>query len=218
VTHVKNDAAVVALTLNEAWSCATPKAIRSLLGWSAVAPTDLGSGEVGGVSIVARYGLAGSSTRLALPRCDSTSEQYWAVQAPVYADSARTRVVHVFATHWKGCAVEGPAMLNFMQKYAYKPRAMMGDLNSKSPSLSQVVALKNGGFSDVWAKLRGSQPGHTSSWNNASGSPKGSPYKRIDYAFTKSLKAVGISLFNNTGTPGTAKPADHLGVKVEYAW
>jgi hypothetical protein len=104
-----------------------------------------------------------------------------------------------------------------MQRQAYKPRTLTGDLNSKSTSTSGIVALKNQSYRDVWATLRGGEFGPTSTWNNSYGSPTGSLYKRIDYAFAKTLTPLSVTRFNTSGQPGTAKQADHAGIKVEYA-
>ncbi len=216
VSKVKHDSEVVALTLNEAWSCATPKRIQSLLGFAAVAP-GTSSGEIGGVGIVARYGFAGSTEVKALPKCSSGAERRYVVRAPVYADSGRTTVVQVFATHWTGCDAEAKATVDFMQQYAYKGRSLTGDLNVKSVTADPIVVLKNGNYADVWSKLKGPSGGATATWNSTYGSPKGSLYKRIDYAFFKTLTALSITRFNTDGTPGVAKMADHAAIIVEYA-
>jgi hypothetical protein len=50
---VGNDPSVVALGLAEAWTCATPAAVKTTLGWAA------NSTERNGVAVVARYGFAG---------------------------------------------------------------------------------------------------------------------------------------------------------------
>jgi hypothetical protein len=218
IAEAKNDPNVVAVTLNEAWTCATPRRIRSLLGWAAVAPEWTTTGEVAGVSIVARYGFAGPSKVKALPRCSSTSAQFYVVTAPVYVDAARTRVVHVYATHWKGCTAEAQATVDFMQENAYKPRALTGDLNMKDPSGPGIQTLRNANYKDVWALLYGTAAGHTGCWNNSYGSPTGSLYKRIDYAFAKTLTPLSMRRFNTAGEPGVTKQADHAGLKVEYAY
>src|SRR4051794_33006855 len=53
---IKNDPAVVALTVQEAWHCASPERIRSELGWAAK------SAEFNGTAIIARYGFKSSTT------------------------------------------------------------------------------------------------------------------------------------------------------------
>jgi hypothetical protein len=216
IDKVKNDPKVVALTLNEAWTCATPKRIQSLLGFAAVAP-GTSSGEIAGVSIVARYGFAGAPEVKALPKCSSTAEQRYVVRAPVYVDSARTKVVQVFTTHWTGCSAEADATVAFMQRYAYKPRSFTGDLNVKNGSGDPITKLKAASYGDVWAKLYGTAGGPTATWNSSYGSPAGSLYKRIDYAFSKTLTPLSFGRFNYTGTAGACKLADHAGIVVEYA-
>ncbi len=195
IDRAKNDPDVVALTLNEAWTCATPARIRSLLGWAAVA-SGSGNGEAGGVSIVARYGFAGASEVKALPKCSSTAEQRYVVRAPVYLDAGKTNVAQVYATHWTGCSAEADATRQFMQQQPYKPRSLTGDLNLKDPASDPIQELKNG---------------------NQYGSPRGSLYKRIDYTFAKTLTPLGMRRFNHSGTPGVCKESDHAGTVVEYA-
>ncbi|HWP34095.1 MAG TPA: endonuclease/exonuclease/phosphatase family protein [Thermodesulfobacteriota bacterium] len=216
IEKVKNDPAVVALTLNEAWTCATPRRIQALLGWAGVAPNHTTAGEVGGVSIVARYGFAGPAEVKALPKCSSSSGQYYIVRAPVYTDAARTRVAQVYATHWKGCAIEAAATVAFMQKQAYKPRSLTGDLNVKDPASAAIRTLLGMNYRDAWRVLSGTAAGHTATWNREYGDPPGNLYKRIDYAFFKTLTPVSIVRFNHNGPAGTCKPSDHAGLIVEY--
>src|SRR5438067_6025376 len=64
-TYVKNDPAVVALVVNEAWgsSCAQPKnhlVGEVLTGWHYPTNTGTSTGEHDGVSIIARYGFVGN--------------------------------------------------------------------------------------------------------------------------------------------------------------
>lgn len=213
---VKNDGNVVALTLNEAWTCATPRRIRSLLGWAAVAP-GTSSGEVGGVSIVARYGFAAAPEVKALPRCSSKAEQRYVVRAPVYLNASRTKVAQVFATHWTGCAAEAEAAVKLMQQHAYRPRSLTGDLNVKDGGGDAIARLTGSNYTDAWAKLKGSTNGDTATWNNSYGSPRGNLYKRIDYVFFKTLTPLGLTRFNASGTPGACQVADHAGLIVDYA-
>ena len=53
VQKIRNDPAVIALGLAEAWSCATPAAVQQVLGWAAR------STAKGGVALLAKYGFAG---------------------------------------------------------------------------------------------------------------------------------------------------------------
>ena len=53
VRAVKNDPAVVALGLAEAWFCGSPENVRQLLGWTAK------TSSRNGLAVVARYGFAG---------------------------------------------------------------------------------------------------------------------------------------------------------------
>ncbi len=216
VSTVGQDGAVVALTLNEAWSCATPQRIKSLLGFAAVAP-GTATGEAGGVGIVARHGLAGPPEVTALPRCSADAEPRYVVRAPVFADAARRTIVQVFATHWTGCTAEGEATVRLMEPYASTARSLTGDLNVKSASAAPIARLGAARYTDAWAALHGAAGGKTATWNNSYGAPKGNLYKRIDYAFFKSLTVRSMSLFNAAGEPGVAKMADHAGLVVEYA-
>ncbi|HEX7125146.1 MAG TPA: endonuclease/exonuclease/phosphatase family protein [Thermodesulfobacteriota bacterium] len=211
-----HDPSVVAVTLNEAWTCATPRRVRTLLGFAAVAP-DTATGEVGGVGIVARHGLAGPPEVVALPRCSDDAEPRHVVRAPVFADAARRRVVQVFATHWTGCTAEAEATVRLMEPYASTPRILAGDLNVKDASAAPVARLAAARYADAWVVRHGAAGGPTATWNSRYGSPRGSLYKRIDYAFSSALAVRSVSRVNASGEPGEAKVADHAGLVVEYA-
>jgi len=84
LTSVAGDPEIVALGLAEAWTCATPEAVRAVLGWKATIP------ERNGVSIVARYGFAGPAqwTQLDTSLTANPSDTMWVVRTPVCVDAA----------------------------------------------------------------------------------------------------------------------------------
>jgi hypothetical protein len=49
------------------------------------------------------------------------------------------------------------------------------------------------------------------------GSPNGGLYKRIDYIYTKGLKATAITRFAQP-PPGGDAPSDHAGLIAEFEW
>ena len=57
VKAVKNDAAVVALGLAEAWLCGSPENVRQLLGWAAKTSTRNGLAVVAGAMLGAALGV-----------------------------------------------------------------------------------------------------------------------------------------------------------------
>ncbi|HWP34096.1 MAG TPA: endonuclease/exonuclease/phosphatase family protein, partial [Thermodesulfobacteriota bacterium] len=207
------------VTLNEAWNAATPRRIRALLGWAAVAP-DTSTGEVAGVGIVARYGFAGRAEVRTLPPCPGSAAEHRLVYAPVYVDARRTRVVYLAATHWQGCEAEGRGTADLLRQWAragHRPQLLVGDLNEKDPDSPALAPLRGDGFVDAWRVLSGTAAGHTATWNREYGDPPGNLYKRIDYAFSRGVAPVRIARFNHDDTPGTCKESDHAGLLVRYA-
>ena len=90
VKAIKNDPAVIALGLGEAWLCGSPENVRQLLGWAAKTSTR------NGLAVVARYGSAGPDAWLQLDtsRNPNPKDTMWVVRVPVCAEaSCRTSVL-----------------------------------------------------------------------------------------------------------------------------
>lgn len=196
---------VVALSVNEAWTCATPEAIRAYLGWAAKSTL-----SADGVAIIARHGFTGPCSLLALTKCSSTAFQRYAVHCPVRVAAGSSESLDVFSTHLSGCESEGIQLRSFAVQKAPAPRqrVVLGDFNSGATSPVHSAWLTSN-----WREI-GS--GSTSTWHNGSRSaaPYGNLYKRIDYAWFKFATGSAFSRFNHDGAVTSCKASDHAGIKL----
>jgi hypothetical protein len=230
---VDSDPSIIALGLSEAWACANPDAVLAALGWAAHA------GERNGISLLARYGFAGPAEWVQLDTSLNTNpaDTMWVVRAPVCTDSACTRSIQVFSSHWYA---SGETRIESFERQARgtvafldrlpqaEPRVLIGDLNvweepgtvcSQTPVPTAVQILKDAGYLDGWPALHGTAEGYTGMWNrNGCGDPNGNLWKRIDHAWSKSLSApVAMERFGMV-TPGACAPSDHAGIIAEYTF
>jgi hypothetical protein len=230
---VNSDSSIIALGLSEAWSCANPAAVLAALGWAAHA------GERNGISLLARYGFAGSPEWVQLDTSLNTNpaDTMWVVRAPVCADASCTRSIEVFSSHWYASGAtrtesferQAHGTVAFLERLpASEPRVLIGDLNvweepgtvcNQTPVPTAVQILKDAGYLDGWPAVHGTAEGYTGMWNrNGCGDPNGNLWKRIDHAWSKSLAApISMSRFGMV-TPGACAPSDHAGITTEYAW
>lgn len=237
-TEVAADPAIVALGLAEAWPCATPAAVRDVLGWKAH------STERNGVAIVARHGFAGAEQWLQLDTSLNVTpaDTMWVVRVPVCLDAACTDSVVVFNAHWYASGLTSgapPAVtsrvfdrqsqqtVEFLQREpALTPHVLIGDLNvfagtqpicNQNPWNAPLRRLAEAGYLDAWAHLHGADGGFTAVWNRAGcGVPSGNLWKRIDYSWSRYLTPIAMTRFGLV-TPGHEAPSDHAGIVVEYA-
>jgi hypothetical protein len=229
VKSIGKDPLVVALGLAEAWNCGSPTNVRETLGWKA------DSSERNGVALVARYGFSGPIDWLQLDTSANRNphDTMWIVRGGVCLDPGCSRSLDVYAAHWAGTGPRGPETYDrqaqqsiaFMTK-STGPHALVGDLNvfegngnicKQRPNNTSLGFLRRAGYVDAWPAIHGTAEGYTGMLNRRGcGVPEGYVWKRIDYAWSKSLTPLSIHRFG-TVRPGDAGPSDHLGIVVEYA-
>jgi len=229
VKAIKNDAAVLALGLAEAWNCGSPEQVRQVLDWKAH------SSERNGVALVARYGFAGQVDWLQLDTTKNRNprDTMWVVHGRVCTTATCRASIDVYAAHWAGTGPEGPhtsdrqaqQSIEFMSKPG-APHALLGDLNvfegpaavcKQQPNNTSLGYLRRAGYVDAWPAVHGTAEGYTGMVNRAGcGVPEGYVWKRIDYGWSKGLAPVGMQRFGVVPT-GEAAPSDHFGIIVEYA-
>ena len=228
LTSVAGDPEIVALGLAEAWTCATPEAVRAVLGWKATIP------ERNGVSIVARYGFAGPAqwTQLDTSLTANPSDTMWVVRTPVCVDAACAASIDIFTPHWGGSDsppefdIQAQQTVDFMSTAPpLEPHVLVGDLNvfegtvvvcSQTPQNTALTKLRTAGYVDAWPTVNGSAEGYTGMANRAGcGVPIGNTWKRIDYAWSKNLAPVSMTRFG-VRPGGDETPSDHYGIIVEY--
>ena len=225
-----NDPSVIALGLAEAWICGTPENVRKALNWKAH------SGELNGLGIVARHGFAGAVTFFRLDTSLSTNaEPRYILHAPVCLDAACSGTFDVFAIH---AYATGPytadslvrqmeqAVAFMAQKASTRPRAIVGDFNVYEETGAPCATLqfpprildvlRTSGYVDAWRALHGDTPGYTGMINRLNcGIPEGSPYSRVDYAWSLDAAPLSMTRFG-VAPPGDASASDHYGILAEY--
>jgi exonuclease III len=228
--QINNDPAIIALGLGEAWTtvCGSPERVRAVLGWAARTT------EQNGVAVVARYGFAGASQwqQLDTSQTINPGDTMWVVRTPVCLDSACTSAINIYTAHWGGTGPPGEFDIQARQTVTFmsalpdsEPHILAGDLNvwegtadvcSQPPQNTALGYLRRAGYTDAWPLVNSAADGHTGMANRAGcGVPEGAMWKRIDYAWSKHLLAVSMTLFG-VRAPGDASPSDHYGIIVEY--
>jgi hypothetical protein len=226
-----SDPSVVALGLAESWSsvCGSPEHVRQALGWAAH------TSEQNGVSLVARYGVAGAEQWQQLDTSMNTNpgDTMWVLRVPVCANSACTQTLLVYVGHWYGTGTyaqtsydnQAKQTASFLQATSGgKPHVFVGDLNTwegtttvcnQNPNNSSLGYLRNAGYYDAWLTIHGSAEGYTGMANRAGcGNPEGYTWKRIDYAWSlPTFQPLDIQRWGNQ-PPGYASPSDHYGIIV----
>jgi endonuclease/exonuclease/phosphatase family metal-dependent hydrolase len=220
-TRLNADAQTIALGLAEAWLCGAPEQVRRALGWKER------TAEHNGVSIIARYGLAGPEQWIQLHGLIyvAPSDTHWVVRAPVCADASCSRSVIVYSAHWatngdqdaEAFQDQARDTLNFMAQDGGRPHVLIGDLNAydspaPAPRTPALQLLRDANYVDVWPAVHGDEEGFTGMLNRAGrGTPVGYPYKRIDYVWVQGYHPDAMSRFGVT-SPGDAGLSDHFGV------
>ena len=223
LARLRDDPAIVAVGLQEAWNCAAPPRVNSVLGFTGV------SMEVEGVALLARHGFRG---QVRYTRIDD-EENRWVVGGDACLDEACDATVPVYSTHWGapagGFEAQAAATAALLSAEA-RPHVLVGDLNvsevdrwspwvpcaaasSRSPALD---ILRRAGYQDAWASTHLGEGWTGMVSRPECGHPQGSPFKRIDYVLTKGLRPLSMAQFARPA-PGADAPSDHIGLIVELA-
>lgn len=231
VKAVKNDPAVVALGLAEAWLCGSPENVRQLLGWTAK------TSSRNGLAVVARYGFAGPEAwqQLDTSRNPNPKDTMWVVRVPVCTDASCGASILMYSAHWFGTGPDKNATydrqaeqtLEFMtHTAASEPHVLIGDLNvwegtrrcGQTPNPTGIPRLRSAGYIDGWPRIHGGAEGFTGMTNRKGcGSPEGYTWKRIDYAWSSPrLVPTDMTRFAVPETPGDSTASDHYGIIATY--
>lgn len=237
------DPQIVALGVSESWPCATPAAVRQVLGWKA------NSSERNGVALLARYGFAGPEEWVQLDTSLNVNpaDTMWVVRVPVCLDAGCSASINVFSAHWYGEGVRTADMVQYyatqnasysrqaMQTVAFlqrsggaEPHILVGDLNTwegsaficeQAPVNAGLSHLRDAAYVDAWPLLHGGAEGFTGMLNRRGcGTPEGSAWKRPDYVWSPAhYTPLSIQRFGVVA-PGDAAPSDHYGLVAEFPW
>ena len=231
VKAVKDDPAVVALGLGEAWLCGSPENVRQVLGWAAK------TSSRNGLAVVARHGFAGPETwqQLDTSRNPNPKDTMWVVRVPVCVDASCRTSILMYSAHWFGTGPEkldtydrqAQQTLEFMTQTAGgEPHVLIGDLNvwegraqcGQQPNTTGIPRLRDAGYIDAWPRIHGGAEGFTGMTNRKGcGSPAGYAWKRIDYAWSSPrLVPTDMTRFAVPQVPGEATASDHYGIIATY--
>jgi hypothetical protein len=224
--RIKTDPKIIALAVQEAWNCGSPKQLNSVLGFKT--PTR----QRNGVGLIARHGLNGS------PIFQRVGAGYdsWLVGGSVCVDQECSATLPLFSTHWGGSDAEWPLqaqnVLTFLNGQP-EPHLFMGDLNvfridrwnprvpctnTDKPGRSRAIALiEQAGYVDAWKATQSGEGWTGMASREDCGSPEGNLYKRIDYIYVKGLRVISSHRFAKAA-PGADAPSDHAGIIAELAF
>jgi len=222
LAHIRDDQAIVAFAVQEAWNCGNPSNINSELGFQAI------SQEREGTALAARYGFA------AAPTYSQIGTGSWVVGAPVCLNPTCSSTIPMFATHWSSDDYPGLAhsTLDLLRSQP-STHLLMGDLNvfridgwnpkvpcteNDSPvRVNAIQAMESAGYADAW-KATQSGEGWTGMATRAGcGEPHGNLFKRIDYVYTiGNLKASSTTRIARAA-PGADSPSDHVALVAEIS-
>ena len=215
---VAAEPAIVALVVQEAWTCATPRNLLATLpGWRTAAAGP------GGLGIVAKYGFRNNAVPV-FRRLNASRDTH-VVSANVCLDSGCTSSIEVYGTHWHSPPADGPDTVGVMAaaRTANRPHLLVGDLNAweyracrQEPEPGGLSDLRSAGYVDIWAHLHPTDPGYTGMLNRTGcGTPLGAPWKRIDYSWARGITPLSVERFGVPEPIGDAA-SDHTGLIVEY--
>ena len=220
---VRDDRSIVAFAVQEAWHCGNPSNINSVLGFKDI------TGERNGTALAARYGFAGAPVYL------NIGGQDWMVGGAVCLDAACSTSVPIFSTHWTppGDAF-GPVAQRTIDALNSQPAAhvLLGDLNvyridtwnpevpctgsNSAARLDAIARMEAAGYEDAWKTTQSGEGWTGMATRNGCGVPNGNLYKRIDYVYTRNLRAVATTRLARAA-PGADAPSDHVMLVAELA-
>ena len=227
--RIKADDSIVALAIQEAWTCAVPSKVNEVLGFRAATRDQDGNGT----ALLARYGFAQPTTH---ERIEAKLGS-WVVGGEVCLDASCSASVPMYSTHFEGSSnsdlpPQAEALLALLRTKT-APHLLMGDLNAyridkwsplvpcatpdKPERTKPLELIEAAGYVDAWKKTQDGEGWTGMAGRPGCGQPKGNLFKRIDYVFSKGLDVVDTAQFARV-TPGADAPSDHAGVTAEIAW
>lgn len=224
---IKADTSIVALALQEAWNCGSPKNVNGVLAFKTA------THEEEGVGLIARYGFSGAPS---YQRIDEKHNR-WVVGGQVCLDGPCSTTLPIFTTHFGGDTdddfpVQAERLLKALSSQR-GPHLFMGDLNvfridqwnprtactakDSAGRVNTIAAIEKAGYADAWKTVERGEGWTGMASRKGCGSPPGSLYKRIDYVYTKELGAISVTRFGLVA-PGADSPSDHAGLIAEFGW
>lgn len=223
LAKVRDDRSIVALAVQEAWNCGNPTNINSVLGFKDI------TGERNGTALAARHGFA------AAPAYVNIGGQDWMVGGAVCLDPACSSSVPIFSTHWTppGNAF-GAVAQRTIEALSGQPAAhvLLGDLNvyridawnpevpctgpDVAGRVDAIARMEAAGYADAWKSTQSGEGWTGMATRNGCGVPNGNLFKRIDYVYTRNLRAISTTRLARAA-PGADAPSDHVMLIAELA-
>src|SRR5687768_1820825 len=220
---IRDDRSIVAFAVQEAWNCGNPSNINGVLGFKDI------TGERNGTALAARHGFAAAPTYV------NIGGQDWIVGGAVCLDPACSASVPVFSTHWTppgdafGAVAQRTIDVLSRESAAH---VLLGDLNvyridawnpevpctgsNAAARIDAIARVEAAGYADAWKTTQGGEGWTGMATRNGCGVPNGNLYKRIDYVYTRSLRAVATTRLARAA-PGADAPSDHVMLVAELA-
>lgn len=214
--RIRDDRSIVAFAVQEAWNCGNPSNINGVLGFKQI--TD----ERAGTALAARYGFAAAPTYVSVGGDD------WVVGGPVCLDAACSASTPVFTTHWTSAGnAFGPVAQRTLEVLSREPspHVLLGDLNvyridawnpevpctgpDVAGRLDAIARMESAGYADAWKSTQGGEGWTGMATRAGCGVPSGNLFKRIDYVYTRNLRAIATTRFARAA-PGGDSPSDHV--------
>ncbi|MBA3886487.1 MAG: hypothetical protein H0X67_12260 [Acidobacteria bacterium] len=216
LARIRDDRSIVAFAVQEAWNCGNPSNVNSVLGFQTI------SRELNGTALAARYGFASPPTYTRI------SGQDWLVGGAVCLDPSCSASMPMFSAHWtppsNAFGAVAQATLDALGSQP-TPHILLGDLNvyrvdqwnpdvpCTGPDVpgrvDAIQRVEAAGYQDAWKATQASE-GWTGMASRAGcGAPHGNLFKRIDYVYTKGLRAVSTTRLARAPAGGDS-PSDHV--------
>ena len=147
----------------------------------------------------------------------------WLVGGPVCLDAACSASVPMFSAHWTppGNAF-GPVAQRTLDVLSAQtsPHVLLGDLNvyrvdpwnpdvpctgpDVGGRVEAIQRMEAAGYIDAWKTTQGGEGWTGMATRNGCGAPNGNLFKRIDYVYTRNLRAVSTTRLARGGRRGCA--------------
>jgi len=221
LSRVRSDPSIVAFAVQEAWNCGNPTNVNGVLGFKDM------SREMNGTALAARYGFATP------PTYTKISSQDWMVGGPVCLDGSCSATMPIFAVHWSAENNEyGPVAQRTLDALRSQPtpHVVMGDFNvwrtdmwnpnvpcteaDLAGRVEGIQTVEAAGYADAWKTTQSSEGWTGMATRNGCGIPNGNLFKRIDYVYTKNLRALSTTRIARAA-PGGDSPSDHVALIAE---
>jgi hypothetical protein len=220
---IRDDRSIVAFAVQEAWNCGSPSNVNSVLGFKDI------TGERNGTALAARHGFA------AAPMYVNLGGEDWVVGGAVCLDAACSASVPVFSTHWTppdgafGAVAQRTIQVLSSQSAAH---VLLGDLNvyridtwnpevpctgsNAAPRVEAIGRMEAAGYADAWKTTQSGEGWTGMATRNGCGVPNGNLFKRIDYVYSRNLRAVATTRLARAAA-GADAPSDHVMLVAELA-